>query len=77
MEYLIVEFFDNDGLELSRRVKIDDDFIGQTDEHFFELERGTHFVSLGPPYNFTPAEMKIKLKNTTEIDPRVVRFHVV
>ncbi len=76
-EYLIVELFDRDGRELSRRVKIDDDFLGQSDKHFFEIERGTHFVSLGPPYNFTPEERKIRLMDTTPTNPRMVRFDVV
>ena len=76
MEYLIVELWCPEGRERSRRVKIDGEFAGQSDEHYFELERGTHFVSLGPPNNFTPDEEKIRLRNTTPDDPMVVSFHV-
>jgi hypothetical protein len=77
VEYLVVELFDTDGQELSRRVKIDGDFLGQSDEHFFEIERGSHVVTLGPPQNFTPGELRIRLRNTNPISPRVVRFDVV
>ena len=77
MEYFIVDFLGREGEKLSRRVKVDGEFIGRTDVHFFEVERGTHFVSLGPPYNFTPEERKIRLTNTNPIFPRVVRFDVV
>lgn len=77
MEYLIVELFDRDGKELSRRVKIDGDFLGQSDEHFFELARGSHKVTLGPPQNFTPAERRIRLRRTNPISPRRIRFDVV
>ena len=47
MEYLIVHF------PRSRRVKVDDEFNGRTDE-LIELEPGIHVVTLGPPDNFTP-----------------------
>ena len=52
MEYLIVHF------PRSRRVKVDDEFNGRTDE-LIELEAGSHLVTLGPPDNFTPEERRI------------------
>lgn len=67
MEYLVVHF------PRSRRVKIDDEFNGRT-EDLIELEVGRHVVSLGPPYNFTPEEKIIILKNTDELEPREVSF---
>lgn len=67
MEYLLVHF------PRSRRVKIDDEFNGRTEE-VIELESGTHIVSLGPPDNFTPSEVKIVLKNTNPISPLEVNF---
>lgn len=67
MEYLVVRF------PRSRRVKIDDEFNGRT-EDLIELETGRHVVSLGPPYNFTPEEQTIILKDTSELDPREVNF---
>ena len=70
MEYLIVRFV------RSRLVKVDDEFMGRTDE-VLELERGTHEVALGYPPNFTPEMVKIRLKNTTEFTPREVRFEEV
>jgi hypothetical protein len=70
MEYLVVRF------PRSRRVKINDEFNGRTDE-LIELEAGTHVISLGPPDNFTPAERRIRLKDTSEIEPREVEFELV
>jgi hypothetical protein len=67
MEYLLVHF------PRSRRVKIDDDFNGRTDE-LIEIEAGSHVVSLGPPYNFTPDDQTIILKDTSELDPREITF---
>jgi hypothetical protein len=67
MEYLVVRF------PRSRRVKIDGEFQGRTDE-LIELEAGTHTVSLGPPPNFTPESRKIVLKDTSVNNPREVAF---
>ncbi|MGH8616001.1 MAG: hypothetical protein ACREYF_29315 [Gammaproteobacteria bacterium] len=67
MEYLLVKF------PRSRRVKVDDEFHGRTDE-VVELEAGSHVVSLGPPANFTPSEQRIILKDTSELDPREISF---
>ncbi|MGH8605713.1 MAG: hypothetical protein ACREXR_23860 [Gammaproteobacteria bacterium] len=67
MEYLVVHF------PRSRRVRIDDEFNGRTDD-LIELETGQHVVSLGPPYNYTPEEQTIILKDTAELDPREVSF---
>lgn len=67
MEYLVVHF------PRSRRVKIDDEFHGCT-EDLIELEAGRHVVSLGPPYNYTPDAHTIILKDTVELEPREVSF---
>lgn len=68
MEYLVVHF------ARSRRVLIDDEFNGRT-EDLIELEAGRHIVSLGPPYdNFIPAQYTIILKDTSELEPREVSF---
>ena len=70
MEYLLVHF------PRSRRVKIDDEFNGRTDE-VIEIEAGKHVVSLGYPYNFTPEERTIILKDTSEVEPREVSFDLL
>ena len=70
MEYLIVHF------PRSRRVKIDDEFNGRTDD-VIEIEAGKHVVSLGPPYNFTPDEQTIILKDTAPLQLREVSFDLV
>lgn len=67
MEYLVVRF------PRLRRVRIDGEFQGRTDE-LIELEPGRHTVTLGPPANFTPAEQVIILKQTSPLDPREVTF---
>jgi hypothetical protein len=67
VEYLIVHF------PRSRRVKVDDEFNGRTDE-LIELEPGSHVVTLGPPDNFTPYERRLVLKETSELEPREISF---
>ena len=67
MEYLSVHF------PRSRRVKVDDEFNGRTDE-LIELEAGSHVVTLGPPDNFTPYERRLVLKETSELEPREISF---
>ena len=69
MEYLVVHF------PRSRRVMIDDEFNGRTDEAI-EIEAGKHVVSLGPPANFTPDQQTIILKDTSELEPREVSFEL-
>ncbi|MCP9438980.1 MAG: hypothetical protein NNA20_04125 [Nitrospira sp.] len=69
MEYLLVRF------PRSRRVRIDDEFNGRTNE-LIELEAGRHTVSLGPPYTYEPDEYTIILKNTSALDPREVTFEL-
>jgi hypothetical protein len=67
MEFLIVHF------PRSRRVKIDDEFNGRTEE-LIEIEAGRHVVTLGPPDNFTPEERTVILKDTSELEPREIDF---
>lgn len=70
MEYLLVHF------PRSRRVLIDDEFNGRTNE-LIELEAGRHTVSLGPPYdNYEPDEYTVILKNTSVLNPREVTFEL-
>lgn len=67
MEYLVVTF------PRPRRVKVDGEFNGRTDE-VIELEAGSHVITLGPPANFKPSEQRIILKNTSELAPREIAF---
>ena len=69
MEYLVVHF------PRSRRVRIDDEFNGRTDE-VIEVDAGRHVVSLGPPDNFTPESQTIILKDTSALEPREVSFEL-
>jgi hypothetical protein len=67
MEYLIVHF------PRSRRVVIDDEFNGRT-EDVIEIEAGKHVVSLGSPANFTPDEQTVILQDTSELAPCEISF---
>jgi hypothetical protein len=69
MEYLIVHF------PRSRRVRIDDEFNGRTEE-LIEIEAGRHVVTLGPPNNFTPEDRSIVLRDTSELEPREIAFEL-
>ncbi|MBI4914094.1 MAG: hypothetical protein HY823_15290 [Acidobacteria bacterium] len=70
MEFLVVHF------PRSRVVLVDGVKNGRT-EDLLELEAGTHVVSLGPPSNFTPSELTIRLRGTNPLEPREVRFEAV
>lgn len=67
MEFLVVLF------ARKRRVQIDGEFTGSTNE-LIELEGGKHSVSLGPPANFTPASRTVNLRNTSALTPLTVAF---
>jgi hypothetical protein len=69
MEFLIVHF------PRSRRVKVDDEFNGRTEE-LIEIESGRHVVTLGPPDNFTPEDRTIIVKDTSELEPREIDFEL-
>lgn len=69
MEFLRVNF------QRSRRVSIDNEFNGRTNT-LIQLEAGKHSVSLGPPYNFTPEERTVILKDTSSLEPREVSFEL-
>lgn len=40
----------------------------------FQLQAGTYVITLAPPPNFTPAEIKVVLKNTTVLNPKEIIF---
>ena len=68
VEYIWVTFV------RSRRVKIDGEFFGRTDE-LLELEPGRHKVTLGYPPNFKPKLVVIEnLRDTNEFEPLEIDF---
>lgn len=67
MEYLLVKFRE------SRPVIIDDYEEGETNK-VIELPGGRHFVSLGGKQDFSPAEQKVTLGNTSSGSPHVLSF---
>jgi hypothetical protein len=68
MEFLLVHFPGS-----SRRVKIDGDFNGRTEE-LIQIEAGTHTISLGPPPNFTPKQQTVLIEDTSALQPFEVTF---
>jgi hypothetical protein len=46
---------------------------GRTNQ-VLRLQAGTYVITLAPPPNFTPAEIKVVLKNTTVFDPKEITF---
>ena len=67
MEYLIVRFPE------SREVFIDRKPNGKTNI-VLPLPPGTYTVTLGPPRNFAPLELKVQLESTTPFTPYAVTF---
>jgi hypothetical protein len=39
-----------------------------------QLQAGTYVITLAPPPNFTPADIKVVLKNTTVLNPKEIVF---
>lgn len=48
----------------------------QTNE-ILQLQAGTYIITLAPPPNFTPAQIKVVLKNTTVLEPKEITFRRV
>jgi hypothetical protein len=67
MEFLLVVFAD------SREVQVGSVPQGKTNT-VLELEAGVHRVTLGPPYDFSPLEQKVRLANTAALDPCRIVF---
>lgn len=67
MEFLLVEF------DESRDVRVGDAWQGKTNI-VLELEAGVHTVTLAPPFDFSPLEQKVRLRNTAALDPCRIVF---
>lgn len=67
MEFLLVIFDD------IREVRVDRKPKGKTNL-VLELEAGFHTVTLGPPFDFSPVEQTVRLRNTAAIDPYRIVF---
>lgn len=40
----------------------------------FQLQAGTYLITLAPPNDFTPPNIKVVLKNTTVLEPKEIVF---
>lgn len=67
MEYLLVEY------PRRRRVMISGEPVGFTNE-VIEIEGGSYTVELSPPPNYTPASRRVRLSNTSPLDPKTIGF---
>ena len=70
MEYLLVRFSE------SREVRVGGTPNGKTNI-VLQLDAGTHTVTLGPPFNFSPLEQKVLLQNTAALAPCRVTFELL
>jgi hypothetical protein len=70
MEYLIVRFPE------TREVRVDGVPHGRTNI-VMQFEAGSHDVTLGPPWNFAPAEQRVLLYNTAALDPYRIEFRIL
>jgi len=67
MEYLLVLFSE------SREVRVGKVPQGKTNV-VLELEAGIHRVTLGPPYDYSPMEQKVRLAHTAPMAPCKIVF---
>jgi hypothetical protein len=67
MEFLLVVF------EESRDVQVGNKSRGPANS-VIELEAGEHTVTLAPPFDFSPVEQKVRLRNTAALDPCRIVF---
>lgn len=67
MEYLLVKFRETRGVILNGSPS------GSTNT-VLELEPGTYYVTLEPPYDFTPGTEVVRLKGTSALAPKEVEF---
>ena len=67
MEFLLVIFDD------IREVRVGGKPKGKTNV-VIELEAGLHTVTLGPPFDYSPIDQTIRLRNTAAIDPYRIVF---
>lgn len=70
MEFLLVEY------PRRRQVMIGGESVGYTNE-VIELEGGPYTVKLSSPDNYAPTSRRVTLANTSELDPKVIRFDPV
>ncbi len=67
MEYMLVKFREARGVVLNG-------IPSGTTNIVLELEAGTYYVTLDPPYDFTPSTDVVPLKGTSVLVPREVEF---
>lgn len=67
-EFLVVNFDEDRGV-------IIDGAPGEwRTNQVLQLQAGTYFVTLEPPPNFTPPEIKVVLRHTTVLAPKEITF---
>ena len=67
MEYVKVVF------PTRRRVYIDEEPNGYTNQ-VLRVDAGTHVFDLGPLANYRPASRRSRVRDTTVLEPREIRF---
>jgi len=67
MEFLLVQY------PGERKVLLQNDVIGWTNE-VIEIESGVYTISLDGDKDFTPANCKVNVRNTSVLDPQTIIF---
>ena len=70
MEYVFVNYY------RKRNVFMDGNLTGKTKETL-RVEEGTHKFDLGEPKNYSPSFRKVKVMETTQIEPMDITFSPV
>ena len=70
MEYVTVKYY------RKRNVFMDGNSTGKTNGTL-RVEEGTHKFDLGEPKNYSPSFCRIKVTNTTQIEPMEITFSPV
>lgn len=67
-EFLVVEFDEDRGVIINGTMG--DWRTNQT----ILLEVGTYIIKLVSPWNYTPEEIRLVLRNTTLLNPEIIKF---
>ncbi len=67
-EYLVVTFDDDRGVIINAAP------TEWATNEVIPLQAGTYIITLAPPPNFTPREIKVVLRNTTVLTPKQITF---
>ncbi len=68
MEYLVVKFAEQRG------VLVNEASGAWMTNEALQLQAGTYIITLAPPMDFTPTEIKVVLRNTAILITKIILF---